>query len=286
MLNVLVVALGVVVLVSGAKLLGRWRWESETRRLRARLDAARVPVRPQTVDFTELDGLPAPVQRYLRMALTSGAPMIAGARIRHAGTFNMDETGARWRSFTSDQEVIVQRPGFDWNARIAMAPGLFVNVHDAYAAGEGILHASLLGLVSVANLRGSSEMAVGQLLRFFAEAAWYPTALLPSQGVSWEPADDRSARATLTDGGTTVTLLFTFDRAGLIESVRAEARGRSVGGKIVPTPWEGRFWDYAERDGVRVPLEGEVSWLTPAGPHPYWRGRITEISFEFAAAHR
>ena len=31
-----------------------------------------------------------------------------------------------------------------------------------------------------------------------------------------------------------------------------------------------------------VPLEGEVAWLPPEGAKPYWRGRITAISYEFA----
>lgn len=61
-----------------------------------------------------------------------------------------------------------------------MLPGLPARVHDAYVAGEGILHASLLGLFTVADLRGTDYIAEGELMRFFAEAAWYPTALLPS----------------------------------------------------------------------------------------------------------
>src|SRR3712207_6139748 len=68
----------------------------------------------------------------------------------------------------------------------AVMPGLPVRVHDAYVAGEGILHASLLGLFPVVDMRGTSDVAEGELMRFFAEAAWYPTALLPSQGVRWE----------------------------------------------------------------------------------------------------
>jgi hypothetical protein len=32
-------------------------------------------------------------------------------------------------------------------------------------------------------------------------------------------------------------MLVTIDEAGLIETVRAEARGRMVSGTIVPTPW-------------------------------------------------
>jgi hypothetical protein len=241
-----------------------------------------MPVRPQTVDFRELEGLPAPVQRYFRAVLEEGQPMVAGVDVRHTGTFNTGETTDQWKPFTSDQKVVTQRPGFDWNGRVAMMPGLPVRVHDAYVAGEGILHASVLGLFTVADMRGTRAVAEGELMRFFAEAAWYPTALLPSQGVRWEPRDDRSAYATLTERDISITMLFTFDRRGLIETVRAEARGRTVGGEVIPTPWVGRHWNYEERNGMRVPLDGEVAWQLPEGEKPYWRGHITETDYEFA----
>jgi hypothetical protein len=273
--------LALVIVLAGARFYGAYRWTAETRELRARLDAARAPVRPETVDFRELEGLPAPVQRYFRAALEDGQPMVAGIRVRHEGTFNMGETTDQWKPFASDQKVVTQRPGFDWDARIAMMPGLPVRVHDSYVAGEGTLHASLLGIFTVADLRGTGDMAEGELMRFFAEAAWYPTALLPSQGVRWEAVDESSAHATLTDGDISITMLFTFNEQGLIDTVRAEARGRIVDGKAVPTPWRGRFWNYAERSGMRVPLGGEVAWLPPEGAKPYWRGRITEIDYEF-----
>ena len=163
-----------------------------------------------------------------------------------------------------------------------MAPALSVNVHDAYITGEGILHASLFGLVSLANLRGTPEAAQGELMRFFGETAWYPTALLPSQGVQWEAVDDTSARATLKDGKTTVTMLFRFNEDNLIESVRVEARPRMIAGEMIPTQWEGRWSNYEIRDGMRIPLDGEVVWILPEGPKPYWRGRITKLSYEFA----
>jgi hypothetical protein len=37
-------------------------------------------------------------------------------------------------------------------------------------------------------------------MRFFAEAACYPTALPPSQGMRWDAVDDASANATAVDG--------------------------------------------------------------------------------------
>jgi hypothetical protein len=164
-----------------------------------------------------------------------------------------------------------------------MIPGINAFVHDAYISGEGILHAALLGLVTLADIRGTPEAALGELMRFFAEAAWYPTRLLPSQGVRWEAIDNSSARATLQDGDTTVSLDFRFDEAGLIASIRAEARARTVNGGLVFAPWQGRFWDYELRDGMRIPRSGEVAWQLPDGSLlPYWRGRITNIAYEFA----
>jgi hypothetical protein len=250
--------------------------------MRAHLEAVRLPVRPHLVDFRELDGLPAAVQRFFRVALTDGRPMVAAVRVRHRGTFNMGETADRWKPFSSDQQIITQRPGFDWNGRIEMLPGLPVHVHDAYIAGEGILQASLLGLLPLADLHGTEQLAEGELMRFLAEATWYTTGLLPSQGVRWEPVDNQSARATLTEGSLVVTLLFMFGDSGLVETVRSEARGRMVDGAILSTPWQGRFWNYRERHGMQVPTDGEVTWLLPAGAKPYWRGRITEIAYEFA----
>ena len=274
--------LALAVVLVGVWLYGAYRWNVGTKELRARLDAARVPVRPQTVDFRELEGLPAPVERYFRLALKEEQPMVAGVRVRHSGTFNMGETTDQWKPFTSDQEVVTQRPGFDWNGSVAMMPGVPVRVHDAYVAGEGILHASLVGLFPLVNMRGTGDVAEGELMRFFAEAAWYPTALLPSQGVRWEAVDDRSAYATLSEGDISITMLFTFDEQGLIETVGTEARGRTVGEEVVPTPWQGRFWNYEERGRMQVPLDGEVAWLIPEGPKPYWRGSITEIDYELA----
>jgi hypothetical protein len=278
----LIVLALVAVLLVGAWLYGAYRWNNERQGLRARLNAARVPIRPQTVDFRELEGLPAPVQRYFRAVLEDGLPMATGVRVRYEGTFNMGETTDQWKPFTSDQKVVTQRPGFDWDARIAMMPGLPVRAHDSYVAGEGTLHASLLGLFTVADQRGTDDMAEGELMRFFAEAAWYPTALLPSQGVRWVAVDESSAHATLTDGDISITMLFTFNEQGLIETARAESRGRMVDGNGVPMPWRCRFWSYQERGGMLVPIDGEVAWLPPEGEKPYFRGRITEIYYEFA----
>jgi hypothetical protein len=100
--------------------------------------------------------------------------------------------------------------------------------------------------------------------------------------VRWEAIDGSTARATLKDGATSVALEFSFDKEGLITRVWSPGRHRGVGSDMTLTPWQGRFREYAQRSDIRIPLEAEVEWVTPTGPWPYWRGRITEIGYDFA----
>ncbi len=289
--------IGVLIIVSFgiAAIYGKLRWQLNTDKLRAKLTNGRQTIKPQIYDQKEIEGLPEPVQRFFRAVLKDGQAIASAVKLSQQGQFNMSETEDKWSPFTATQFVITQRPGFDWDARIQIAPGLNAFVHDTYLLGEGDLHASLLGLFTVADVRGTPEAAQGELLRFFAETAWYPTALLPSQGVRWEAIDETSARATLTDdstssstGITTVSLVFQFNAEGAIcckqqrfaiATIRAEARYRD---KLTAMPWCGRFWEYSVRNGMLIPLQGEVGWEYPEGIRLYFKGRITEINYEFA----
>lgn len=270
---------GLLVILAALWGLGQWRWSQKTQALLQRMEAARLPVPAEAFDPRQLEGLPDPVARHLRQVLPPGTPLVRAADVRHEGLFNMSPDGEQWKPFTSRQRVVVRRPGFVWDGRIAMAPGLSVHVHDAYVDGEGILEPAVLGLFSLARLRDRGETARGELMRYVAEAAWYPTALLPGQGLQWEALDARSARATLVDGEVRLSLTFHFGADGLIETIRAEDRGRAVGDRIVPTPWEGRMSDYQRRGGLLIPVRSEVAWITPQGRRPYWRATITALEY-------
>jgi hypothetical protein len=275
------------VAAAGVSAYGCKRWADAMRALTRRLEAARLDDKarsasPVRFDSRELEGLPRPVQRYFRAVLTEGQPIVSALTIDMAGTFNMSAAAEHWKPFTSRQRVVTRRPGFLWDAQVTMLPGLAVRVVDSYIDGSGLLQAAILGLVTVAKVSGGGEVARGEFMRFFAEAAWYPTALLPSQGVRWQAVDDRSANATIVDGPLTLTLLFRFNDAGLIESVRAEARGAMVGSEVVMMPWECSLSGYEVREGMTVPITGEAAWVRSEGRKPYFRGTITSLTYEFA----
>jgi hypothetical protein len=278
---VLSLLLFLIVLGTLLAFFGVYHWQRGTANLRAQLAATQTIINTRLYDERELENLPAPVQRYFKAVLKNHAPIIKTAYFHQTGTFNMGETTPQWRRFEADQKVVTHIPGFDWNARISIFPGFNVYVHDAYVAGEGLLQTKLLGIFSMAHIHGTPEVAQGELMRYLSEAVRYPTALLPSQGVLWQAIDDTSARASLTDGNTSVSLDFHFNADGLVKAIHADSRARTVGGKIENAPWDIRVWNYQNYQGMRVPTEGEVAWALPDGAYPYWRGRVNSARYEF-----
>ena len=277
-----------VALVIGLYVNGPARWAKLIRAHLDELNAGSVDATgrqpsPARFDARELEGLPAPVQRYFRTVLVDGQPIIAAANIDMTGTINMSTTGDQWKPFASSQRAITRKPGFLWNAKVGMFPGIPAQVEDSYIAGHGRLNAKLFGLFTVADLHGLGEIACGEFMRYFAESPWYPTALLPSQGVRWEAVDETSANATIADGPITLTLLFRFNEAGFIASVHADARGANVGkdGVMVMLPWECNLSGYSPHDGMLVPTRGEVAWMRPEGRKPYFVGNVKALRYEF-----
>jgi len=262
--------------------IGNLLWKRSTARSVRRLGPESTSPTLGVFSREQLAGLPAPVARYFDFALTPGQRLVRGARLEHAGTFRagFDEP---WSPFTSVQHFSVRPPGFVWDATIRMAPLLTVRIRDSYVGGTGGMHGKLASLIPVVNQSGGAALNAGALHRLLAEMAWLPTALLPGNGVTWSPIDDTTARATLSDSGTTVWLDFQFNAFGEIVRVSTPERFRDVDGTPVPTPWAGSFGSYQEVAGMRVPAEGEVEWILPEGRLSYWRGRIVRCDYDFGA---
>jgi hypothetical protein len=169
-----------------------------------------------------------------------------------------------------------------WNARVRIAPLLRVRVLDAYVRGEGSGEVRLGSVLRLAAARGGVEMNAGALHRYLAEAVWCPTALLPEAGVRWSPVGPAAALATLTDAATTVSLEFRFDDADLVTGIYAAGRWGRFEGAYRLAPWEGHFRAYGERDGMRVPAEGEVGWHVGGRWACVFRGRLTGARYDMA----
>jgi hypothetical protein len=256
-----------------------WR-QRETDR---QVDELRRPAntgREATFTTDELEGLPTPVRAYFENTFQEGQPYIDSVHLKQDGKLRLGDASSSWKPFTATQYVTVEPPGFLWTASIDLAPFVSLHVRDLFRNGNGSAAVSLFGVVPLDSAEPSRELNEAELVRYLAEAVWYPTALLPGEGVRWESVDDQTAKATLDHGDVSASLTFSFGEDNEVTRVYTEERYRRVDGGFEPTPWSGYWHDYRTRNGVRVPTEGEVVWHLPEGDLEAWQGQITEIHYD------
>lgn len=273
--------LALAVLVAAAAILvpvQARRWGQETAIATAALTAS-VPASLPAVSLGALEGIPAPVQRYLRLALTDGQARPATVRLQQSGRLRTGVESEQWLAFTAEETIAPDARGFVWDARLRLAPFVHARIRDVYVGGVADARVALQSAITIAADHGSPDLDSGDLYRLLAEAPWSPTLLLPREDLTWHAIDDHRAAATLTHGGEAVTIEFRFNDAGEVASVYAAERPRSYGTAYVPTPWEGRFGGYMLVDGVRVPSTGAVGWWVEGRWLPVWQGTVHRVDF-------
>jgi hypothetical protein len=226
-----------------------------------------------------LGDLPPPVARYLRLAVPL-RKAIQQVRLTQTGTLRTDATAERWMAFEAEHLVVPPAAGFLWNARVRVAPLLHVRVRDALIDGIGSGQVSLMSAFPVSAATGGLEMNSGSLHRYLAEAVWYPNALLPSSQLQWTPIDGTKALATLTNDRVSVSLEFRFGDSGEVTGIDTPARWGTFAGGYKQVPWEGRFREYRERDGVMVPTHGEVGWYIDGAWRAVWKGTVATYQIQ------
>jgi hypothetical protein len=228
-----------------------------------------------------VSGLPEPIRRMLRRAGTMGTAVPSTVRLRQRGTFRMAE-GAPWIPFTAGEYFTTDPPGFVWVARMEPAPLVSIVGRDLFMDGHGNMDIRLWSLFRVANVSGP-EIDQGALLRYLNETMWFPAAAL-SPYITWEAVDDTSARATMSNAGSTVSATFFIDPVGRLMNMVAD-RYRYTAGKYSLDRWSTPIREYGVWNGIFVPTEGEGVWKLDTGDFPYIRLCIVDLEYDQPAVY-
>jgi hypothetical protein len=198
----------------------------------------------------------------------------------HRTTVKLKQTGrmkqrlgaTSWMSFAATQTISTCECAFDWRARVG--PFGMISVRDALKGGQGRLDVMALGVIPVARAERSSALMRGELMRYLAELAWAPDAILFNATLRWrdDGPDGLAVSAVVGETAAEVTLSLASD--GRIAGAFAPDRPRSATAPILPTPWRGRFSDYRRHDNIWLPFAGEVAWEIEGKETIYWQGRI------------
>jgi hypothetical protein len=271
------VALTGLVLVSLAAAAFRRNLRRQARQLLAGPGAPAARI----VAESELAGLPAPVQRWLRAAGVVGRPLVQTVRLRQRGEFRL-AAGKPWLPFTAEQYYSVDPPQFAWYVRMRMGGLPLLSGGDTYLAGRGRLTMRIAELFTVADATGP-QLDASELVRWLSEIIWFPVAAL-SPAITWEAVDARHARATLRNGSQEVSGVFRFDADGRVEGFTAQ---RYMGVRANPpletwdTPvaaWS-EFRPVLDGPAVELPSRASVRWLLASSELEYAKVEITAIEY-------
>jgi hypothetical protein len=209
--------------------------------------------------------------------LGAGTDAYNAVRLTQTGTMQ-DRPGARAMHFSAVQRILLQRPEFEWNARTGSL-GIF-SVTDALKSGEPRLEVKALRWLRIAGAPPSPQAAKGEMLRYLAELAWAPDAILRNPHLVWRVLSRERLSVSLDSNIVHAEIEIGLDQEGRIFSIFARDRPRKEGLTFVERPWAGRFSNYRRHEGRWLPFSGEVGWELDGGEFIAWRGELTNWSLE------
>ena len=227
--------------------------------------------------ITEKDtqGLLEPVQRNLRYAGIIGKQRINTVRLKQKGLFKMKQ-GRKWMPYVARQYFTTDPPGFVWQARVKAAPLFWISGRDMYYGGKGSMKIKLWSFIRIVNAAGP-KLDQGAMLRYLSEIVWFPTAYL-SDYITWEAVDANSAKATMSYGDVTSTAVLHYDEEGRLVSLFAD-RYKETDDNAVPERWSTPVKEYAEMNGLKVPVKAEAVWNLASGDFTYIDLEVTDIEY-------
>ena len=211
-----------------------------------------LPADPGGFADDEVEGLPEPVQRYLRAAIASTTPLARAAELTMEGRIKLGERWLPWKA----TEVLAPHVGFVWAGSVLR----LLKGSDLFADGVGVMDWRVLGRWPVVEASGDDVSRSGAG-RGAAEGIWVPTALLPRFGVRWEALDAHHLVARYAMGDVDVELhLHVADDGRLLRFHFDRWGDPDESGTFRLVPFGGDALAWERFDGVTIPSEGRVGW--------------------------
>ncbi len=157
-----------------------------------------------------------------------------------------------------------------------MNPLINVTGRDKFGNGKGEMAIKVFSLIPVVNAGNNEKVNQATLQRYLAEIVWFPSAAL-SPYISWKPLNDNSAQATMDYNGTTGSGVFHFDLNGNFQKFVA-MRYKDIKDTI-PKEWTVSMIKSEIQNGIKIPVECEVSWLLENQDWRWLKLRVKNIQY-------
>ena len=220
---------------------------------------------------------PEPVARYVSWALGENPVPVDSMHVRYTGRIRYGRTG-RWMKMNGGALFSLAVPGFTWHAKIAYAPGIWIESFDYYIHHEAGMNLNLFSTLPLDNIHGN-EIKPSSLFRYLAFTPLFPMIYRSSGLISWETVDELTAKAGIHDADLSVEAIARFDGHGWIESIETYPKTHPEIARPVPGLFANRFSGYAEIGGYRIPMQIASEQILPDGEYLCAEYSITGVEY-------
>lgn len=227
-----------------------------------------------TIGRHDYSALPPPVKNFFSIILPETQRNIRFAHIRHVGQFRQ-RPDDDWYPVKGIAHYAGDEPGFVWKGKFSKK-----TAHLTYLNGQGESFLKFFDSITLLKSSGQ-ETSVSLLVRYLMESIWFPTSLLPINGVQWSPIDAKSARMTLRNHGITVSVIAFFDENGLISHMETYDKFRDFKNHFEKSRFIMKCENYTEINGIKIPMNLQFIWAQPEGDFQYGEFDIRDVKYEY-----
>lgn len=244
--------------------------------LRDRATARARAVEAPIVTEADLAPLPAPVQRYLRLAGAVGQPRVRTYRLRFRGRIR-GGADRPWMPFEAEQQSTTEPAERLFFMRARMF-GLPVEAWHRLVDGHATMRVRLAGVVPIADARGD-QMDQAETVTLLNDMCLLAPGTWLDPSIVWEAVDAQSVRARLTNAGHTVTAVLHFDDAGRLvdfvsdDRLQAAPDGKSFRAVRFSTPVHA----YRTFGAWTIPAVAEGKWHPAEGAFAYGEFEVLDL---------
>lgn len=242
--------------------------------------AAQVGSSRERYDPRSVRDLPEIAQRYFNHAIAAGAPLKTMVELEMRGTFVLGDKDKQQIYSMTARQILRPPADFVWIPRMTSGP-MRISGSDALVDGHAWSRFWLFGLVPVANVQGTSDVARSASFRSAMESIWVPPSLLPGNQVVWEQVAADVARVRLQRFDPEIVLELVLAPDGSVKEIVGQRWSNANRERTFRLqPFGGRVLAERSFGGYTIPSSLEVGNHYGTGDYfPFFRAEVVRATF-------
>jgi hypothetical protein len=219
--------------------------------------------------------LPEAIQKWVRNSGIIGKKMVNTVFLKKRGYMRLKPEQKKWIKTEALQYFSINQPAFIWKVKMTVL-GLPIVGRDLFMDGKGGMLIKIAGIIPVVNIMNNKKIDISTIQRYLGEIVWFPSAVISSY-IKWEEVDKHIVKGTMRYGDNRGSAFFHFNEKWEITKVIAY-RYKEIEDKQ-PKKWVAEVKKTEKINGVKIPIELEVSWILKNKKFTWYKFKIYDVIY-------